>query len=291
MGPSRCCVCWQEMYYKQLLQWCTSHKCDHVQGLVRHVECSRAFLLISFWWCLGLMGKCVPIGSKVSFYAGEKFTTKSVYGRYCWQSCLHQWCAKVTTISSFMLYIFGFWTFGRKSFRHRKTHFTCYFCTPLYHPSSGKQNVLASASNKSPHFPHEFPVLALRDFSFSFSSSSFFCCSRVTRGTVTSSPALISKGLQSSPTKWVFIQSFGWRSFDTSTKWIFWRNQLDPFPWFRPTLQHFLSHFRPYFLSDTEDDALKSNCCCKVSSSKAICWPYWPSCPAIMTRGTASSSA
>jgi len=234
MGPSRCCVCWQEMYYKQLLQWCTSHKCDHVQGLVRHVECSRAFLLISFWWCLGLMGKCVPIGSKVSFYAGEKFTTKSVYGRYCWQS---------------------------------------YFCTPLYHPSSGKQNVLASASNKSPHFPHEFPVLALRDFSFSFSSSSFFCCSRVTRGTVTSSPALISKGLQSSPTKWVFIQSFGWRSFDTSTKWIFWRNQLDPLPWFRPTLQHFLSHFRPYFLSDTEDDALKSNCCCKVSSSKAICWP------------------
>merc|ERR1712203_868096 len=79
--------------------------------------------------------------------------------------------------------------------------FTCYFCTPLYHPSSGKQNVLASASNKSPHFPHEFPVLALRDFSFSFSSSSFFCCSRVTRGTVTSSPALISKGLQSPPTK------------------------------------------------------------------------------------------
>ena len=43
-------------------------QCDHVQGLVRHVECSRAFLLISFWWCLGLMGKCVPIGSKVSFF-------------------------------------------------------------------------------------------------------------------------------------------------------------------------------------------------------------------------------
>ena len=106
-------------------------------------------------------------------YAGEKFTTKSVYGRYCWQSCLHQWCAKVTTISSFMLYIFGFWTFGRKSFRHRKTHFTCYFCTLLYHPSSGKQNVLASASNKSPHFPHEFPVLALRDFSL-FKVDSFY---------------------------------------------------------------------------------------------------------------------
>ena len=43
-------------------------QCDHVQGLVRHVECSRAFLLISFWWCLDLMGKCVPIGSKVSFF-------------------------------------------------------------------------------------------------------------------------------------------------------------------------------------------------------------------------------
>ena len=106
-------------------------------------------------------------------YAGEKFTTKSVYGRYCWQSCLHQWCAKVTTISSFMLNIFGFWTFGRKSFRHRKTHFTCYFCTPLYHPSSGKQNVLASASNKSPHFPHEFPVFGLRDFSL-FKLDSFY---------------------------------------------------------------------------------------------------------------------
>lgn len=25
-------------------------------------------------------GKCVPIGSKVSFYAGEKFTTKSMNG-------------------------------------------------------------------------------------------------------------------------------------------------------------------------------------------------------------------
>jgi len=116
-------------------------------------------------------------------------------------------------------------------------HFLGYF-----YPSNGRQNVLASASNKSPHFPQCPPFPEYPHSFFFLSSWSFFCCSTDTSGTVTSSPALISKGLQSSPTKWAFIQSFGWRSFDTSTKWIFCLNQLDRLLLFRPTLQFLLSH-------------------------------------------------
>jgi len=154
----------------------------------------------------------------------------------------------------------------------------------VFHPSKGKQNVLARASNNSPHFPHEYPpfLLSLNAACFSIcSESSAELC--FDKGTVTSSPALINKGLQSSPTRCVFMHNFGCRSFETSTKWIFWRNHLDRLAWFRPTVHPFRSHLCEYFLSGSWTavelaELMKSSCCCKVSSSKAI----WPSCPSFM---------
>jgi len=61
----------------------------YIMYKVLYVMLNAAGLFFAYFllMMLRLMGKCVPIGSKVSFYAGEKFTTKSVYGRYRWQSC------------------------------------------------------------------------------------------------------------------------------------------------------------------------------------------------------------
>ena len=138
------------------------------------------------------------------------------------------------------------------------------------HPRSGRQKVLAKASNKRPHFP-QWPLLGLLCF--------FSCSSLVTwlaNGTFTSSPAWISKGLQSSPTKVVFIHNLGCLNLDTSTKWIFCRNQLERLAWFRPTVQHFRSHLTWLRLLLTWLlDCIKSSCWSSLSV-KAI-WPSYPS--------------
>ena len=113
------------------------------------------------------------------------------------------------------------------------------------YPSRGRQKVLARASNKRPHLPQKRPFLPLLLSLSCFSCSCSLCWSGVTRGTVTSSPAFISKGLQSSPTKEAVIHNLGWRSFDTSTKCIFWRNQLLLRFECLPTAQFLWSHL-PY---------------------------------------------
>jgi len=87
------------------------------------------------------------------------------------------------------------------------------------HPRSGRQKVLAKASNKRPHFP-QWPLLFGLFLLLCFFSGSPLV-TRLANGKFTSSPAWISKGLQSSPTKVVFMHNLGCLNLDTSTKWIF----------------------------------------------------------------------
>ena len=95
-----------------------------------------------------------PIGH--TYAAGEKVTTKKFWN----------------------------WTLFFCSNWHNRlqTRDISHFLLDFYdaYPSNGRQNVLASASNKSPHLPQcpEFPI-----FSFCLSSNSFFCCSTETSGT------------------------------------------------------------------------------------------------------------
>ena len=165
------------------------------------------------------------------------------------------------------------------------------------HPRSGRQKVLAKASNKRPHFP-QWPLLfGLLCF---FSGSSLVTW--LANGTLTSSPAWISKGLQSSPTKVVFMHNLGCLNLDTSTKWIFCRNQLERLAWLRPTVQLLWLHFTWLRLLVVADVVavlldIESSCgsCCLcscfcwwwLSALKAI-WPSYP--PVIMTDGGGGGS-
>lgn len=124
----------------------------------------------------------------------------------------------------------------------------------------------------------------------------FFCCSFVvcwplysgdTKGTVISSHDWMSNGLQSSPTRRVFIQNLGCRSLATSTKWIFCRNHEDLFAWFRPTVQHSRLHLN-LVLVGTGAGGLSP---WPSSSSAAVAKAIWPpSCSAIMARGILTTS-
>ena len=165
-------------------------------------------------------------------------------------------------------------------------------CQLRLHPRSGRQKVLAKASNKRPHFP-QWPLL----FGLLYFFSGFSLVTRLhslANGTFTSSPAWISKGLQSSPTKVVFMHNLGCLNLDTSTKWIFCRNQLERLAWLRPTVQLLWLHFTWLRLVVTDvvvavldiesscGSCCLCSCCWCLSSLKAI-WPSYP--PVIMTEG------
>ena len=141
------------------------------------------------------------------------------------------------------------------------------------HPRSGRQKVLAKASNKRPHFP-QWPLLFGLFLLLCFFSGSPLV-TRLANGTFTSSPAWISKGLQSSPTKVVFMHNLGCLNLDTSTKWIFCRNQLDLLAWLRPTVQPLWLHFIWLRLDDDVAVGLDIESSCGSCCLCGPCCGWW----------------